>query len=65
MIARVSDEELAEALEAAEDAYGNDLRLAEAVAQMTPEQRAQSEANLRSSIAQARATLRRRASRNV
>jgi len=44
---RVSIEELEAAMAAAVDDDGNDLRLAEAVAAMTPEQRRRSEENLR------------------
>lgn len=39
------------------DDAGNDLRLAEWVAQLTPDQRRASEENLRRSLAEARATL--------
>jgi hypothetical protein len=55
----VSNEELAAAMAEAVDEDGNDTRLAESVAEMTPEERRQSEENLRRSIAQAQASLRR------
>lgn len=42
------------------DEEGNDLALAAQLAAMTPEQRAQSEANVRAFIAEARANLRAR-----
>jgi hypothetical protein len=51
---RVTDEELANALKAAEDENGVDRRLAEAIAAMTPDARRQSEANVRRWIAAAR-----------
>jgi hypothetical protein len=54
---RVSDEELAAAMAANFDEDGNDLALARWVASMTPEERAQAEANLRACIAEARANL--------
>ena len=51
---RVPDEDLANALKAAEDENGVDQRLAEATAAMTPDARRQSEANVRRWIAAAR-----------
>ena len=49
MAPRVTNEELAAALAAGIDEAGNDLRIAESVAQMTDEERAKSEENLRRS----------------
>ena len=57
--ARITPKELEAAMDSAVDEDGNDIRLAEAVAAMTPEQRRQSEENLRRSIDEARASLRK------
>jgi hypothetical protein len=56
----ISIEELEAAMAAAVDEDGNDIRLAEWVAQMTPEERRASEENLRRSLAEARASLKKR-----
>jgi len=47
VVSRISDEELAEAMAANFDEYGNDIALARDVAAMTPEQRKRSQDNLR------------------
>ncbi len=47
MAERITVEELEAAMAEAVDAEGNDLRLAEATARMTPAQRRQSDANIR------------------
>lgn len=53
-MAEITDEELAIALRAAEDDHGVDQQLARATTAMTPEQRRQSEENLRRWIDAAR-----------
>jgi len=58
MHARVTSQELEDAMAAAIDSEGNDTRLANAVAEMDPELRRESEENLRRSLADARASLR-------
>lgn len=58
MSARISIEELEAATAAAVDDDGNDIRLAEAVAAMTPEQRRRSEENLRRWVENAQKSLR-------
>lgn len=50
---------------AAVDEDGNDIRLAEAVARMTPEQRSESEENLRRWVEAARASLKRAQGRDA
>lgn len=59
MAHEVSMEELEAAMAAGIDEDGNDLRLAQWVASMTDEERRESEENLRRSIEQARASLRK------
>jgi hypothetical protein len=62
---RVSDEELARALEAQTDADGTDRRLISAAARMTPAERARSEANARALAAALRATMKPKARRDT
>ncbi|MGE0784398.1 MAG: hypothetical protein AB7S26_01820 [Sandaracinaceae bacterium] len=57
MASPITIEELEAALAAAVDEEGNDVRLAEAVARMTPEERRESEENLRRWIEAAAASL--------
>ncbi len=57
MVSRISDEELAKAMAANFDEYGNDLALAKDVAAMTPEQWKRSEDNLRRWVEEARACI--------
>jgi len=54
----VDDDELARALAQAVDEDGNDLRQAEAMARMTPEERAVSEVNVSAWVERARRDLR-------
>ena len=54
---RITIEELEALMAAAVDEDGNDIRLAEATARMTPEERRQSEQNLKRSLDEARSSL--------
>lgn len=56
----VTIEELEALMAAAVDEDGNDIRLAEATARMTPEERRKSEENIRAWAEHARKTLRRK-----
>ena len=63
--ASITVEELEAAMAAAVDQDGNDTRLAEAVARMTPEDRRESEQNLRRWVDAARESLRRSGRRDA
>ncbi|MEZ4340077.1 MAG: hypothetical protein R3B82_25940 [Sandaracinaceae bacterium] len=57
---RITIEELEALMAAAVDEDGNDIRLAEATARMTPEERRQSDENIRAWAAEVQSSLRKK-----